>query len=255
MRDPFFICTSPRSGCHFFMSLLMSTQKVGRLEEYLSRTPQRDWADEDVLLFFERISRSAIEGEWGTKVDIRELFFVERYLSLKQIPLDSVRWIWLRRRDKIKQAISHIKAADSGIWHIFADDSIDRTSKARAEREISIRRLNDIVMIYFLADDAWQQFFEENNLTPHTIYYEDFIEESTWIPLIKGVLDFLQIPYTLPLDITTSRVKLASDAMALSYKQFINQDLFKKRGYGDELWREIPLQKDFHKYENFNNRQ
>ena len=75
------------------------------------------------------------------------------------------------------------------------------------------------------------------------------------IPLIQGVLDFLQIPYTLPLDITTSRVKLSSDTIPLSYKQFINQDLFKKHGYRDELWREIPLQKDFHKHENFSNRQ
>ena len=243
MRDPFFICTAPRSGCHFFMSLLMSTQKVGRLEEYLSKyqlDEHRDCSDEDVLSCFKRISSHAIEGEWGTKVDIRELSFIKRYLSLKQIPLDSVRWIWLRRRNIVKQAISHIKAADSGIWHIFSNDSADRKDRASVDKEMSIQRLNEIVMLYFLADDAWHRFFEKNNLTPHTIYYEDFIEESTWIPLIKGVLDFLQIPYTLPLDITTSRVKLASDTMPLSYKQFINQDLFKKRGYGDELWHEIP---------------
>ena len=136
MRDPFFICTSARSGCHFFMSLLMSTQKVEGLGEYLGRyqlDEYRDCSDEDVLSYFKWISRNAVAGEWGTKVDIRELFFVKRYLSLKQIPLDSIRWIWLRRKDKIKQAISHITAAWTDIWHIFEDDSGDRKNKARSE--------------------------------------------------------------------------------------------------------------------------
>ena len=261
MRDPFFICTTPRSGCHFFMSLLMSTQKVGRVEEYLGKyqlDEYRDCSDEDVLSCFKRIHRNAVGGEWGTKVDIRELSFIKRYLSLKQIPLDSVRWIWLRRRDKIKQSISHVTAAWTDIWHIFEDDSEDRKNKARSEVvlvdsdipaphldaqakiEIPTKLLNEIMLLYFLADDRWQQFFEENNLTPHTIYYEDFIEESTWEPLIRGVLDFLQISYTLPLDITTSRVKRSSDTMPLSYKQFINQNLLKRHKYRDELWSKIP---------------
>ena len=261
MRDPFFICTSPRSGCHFFMSLLMSTQKVGHLEESLSQyqlDEYRDCSDADVLSCFKWIRKSAVAGEWGTKVDIRELFFVKRYLSLKQIPLDAVRWIWLRRRDKIKQAISHVTAAWTDIWHIFENDSDDKKNKARpevilvdstipppcldtrAKIEIPTNLLNEIVLLYFLADDRWQQFFEGNNLTPHIIYYEDFIEESTWLPLIRDVLDFLQISYTLPLAITTSRVKLASDTMPLSYKQFINQDLLERHKYRDELWREIP---------------
>ena len=157
-------------------------------------------------------------------------------------------------RDKIKQAISHITAAWTDIWHIFEDDSGDRKNKARSEVvlgdstippprldtrakiEIPTKLLNEIVLLYFLADDRWQQFFEENKLTPHTIYYEDFIEESAWVPLIRGVLDFLQISYALPLDITTSCVKIASDTMPLSYKQFINQDLFKNHKYRDELW-------------------
>ena len=79
-------------------------------------------------------------------------------------------------------------------------------------------------------------FFEKNKIMPYTIYYEDFIEKPTWIPLIEGVLDFLQISYTLPLDITTSRVKQSPDTTPLSYREFINQALFKKLGYRDKLW-------------------
>ena len=241
MRDPFFIAASARSGSHFFMSLLMSTEKVGHLKEHLIKARDyQDCTDEDVLSYFKKISRNAIEGEWGTKVDIRELFFVERYLSLKQIPLDSIRWIWLRRRDKIRQAISHLTAAKTGIWRLSIDDSADRKNRAKTEIEIPMGQLNKIVSLYLLADDAWQQFFEKNRLTPHTIYYEDFIEESTWGGLIEGVLDFLQIPYTLPLDITTSRVKQSSDTMPLSYGEFINQDWLKDLGYRDKLWSNIP---------------
>ena len=241
MHDPFFVSASARSGSHFFMSLLMSTLKVGSLQEHLKKARDyQDCTDADVLLYFEKISKDAIAGEWGTKVDIRELFFVERYLSLRQIPLDSIRWIWLRRRDKIKQAISHLTAVKTGIWHLSTNHSADLKNRARTEIEIPIEQLNKIVSLYFLVDDAWQQFFEKNKIVPHTIYYEDFIEEPTWIPLIKGVLDFLQIPYTLPLDITTSRVKQSSDTIPVSYKAFINQDLFKKLGYRDKLWNRIP---------------
>lgn len=246
MRDPFFIAASARSGSHFFMSLLTSTQKVSPLKEYLHNARgHQNCTDEEVLSYFGRISENAIDGEWGTKVDIRELFFIKRYLSLRQVSLTSIRWIWLRRRDKIKQAISHLTAERTGIWHLYPDSPTELQDRAKVDMEFPIEELNSIVALYLLIDEAWQHFFEKEEITPHTVYYEDFIEESTWARLIGGVLEFLQIPYDLPLRIESTQVKQSFDSIRLSYKNFINQDVFRVLGYREKLWNHI--KEDFQK--------
>ena len=236
MRDPFFIAASARSGSHFFMSLLTSTQRVSPLKEYLHDAREGSYTDAEVLSYFEKVSENAVNGEWGTKVDIRELFFVERYLSLRQLPLASVRWIWLRRRDKVKQALSHLTAERTGIWHLYPDDPDELHDRAKVDMELPLQELNIIVALYLLIDDAWQHFFEKEEITPHTIYYEDFIEESTWASLIGPVLKFLQIPYDLPLRIESTQVRQSSDSIPLNYKTFTTQDIFGKLGYDDKLW-------------------
>ena len=238
MRNPFFICTSARSGSFFFMSLLNSAGKTQLVKEHLWHARGLE-TDEEILSYWMNIEVD-LKKIWGTKIDVRDLRTVERYLSIKQISPSSIKWVWLRRRDKINQAISHCRALRTGVWHLYPYDSEETKNLAKSDMEIPVDKLNQFALLYFFVDTVWERFFESNKIEPYILFYEDFIEESEWMPTVASVLDFLEIPYTLPMDVFPSQIKQSPDTVSVNYERFIdyNCDVFKKHKYERHFWKE-----------------
>ena len=243
----FFIATQRRSGAHLLMSLLNSTKKVGYVAEHLypaqdARANGENWTDKKVVDFFENVYETVKKKNpsptkhCGTKIDILDLFILERYFDLIQIAPQSLKWIWLCRRDKPKQAISYIRATRTGIYRLGTDSSPETIARAYAEINIESNDLYRETAWSFLVEDTWRQFFNQNEITPHQIYYEDFIEESRWESIVAGIFDFLGIPYSLPLAAENDCLKQSTQKIPESYKDLIRR--FEKYG--------IPL-----KYTNF----
>ena len=222
---PIFICTLGRSGCHLLMSLINSTSKVGFMKEYFvgMRDNARELADEDILAIFEKLEHTVVDGRWGTKLDVRDIYFLEKYISLKGISRKDIGWIWLRRRDKIAQAISMYKATEREIWHIHNHTDPDEVERAKADIEIPLEKLRRHVLNLYIHDSLWERYFIHNKIKPYIVFYEDFVEEPSWLPLIESIFDFLGIPYTDDLEVSTKFLKVSDPAMvSCSYKNFIN---------------------------------
>ena len=228
--NPFFIATCQRSGGFFLMSLLNSTEKVGYVHEYLYHLCsgyEGVPSDAEVVGRFKQFRETALRkfpnptGHWGSKADIREFVIAKRWLELTSTDPQSIKWIRLRRRNKVRQAISYIKAGQTSIWHLDIADLPEKKELARAEIEVDIKDLYAKTLRFFVGDVAWENFFKKNQINPHTIYYEDFIDESTWELTIKGIFDFLNVPYQLPLDVSTHRLKQAAGKTPESYKRLI----------------------------------
>ena len=233
-QPPFFIATCRRSGAHLLMSLLNSTKKVGNISEHLynaqaARANGEDWTDAEMLDFFEIVYERAYKRRpnptkhWGTKVDILDIFILERYLDLVQLVPQSFKWTWLRRRDKFKQGVSCIRASQTGIWQLPVDAQPETVERAYSEVSIRPDELYKHAAWNWLLDEAWGQFFEQNEIVPHTIYYEDFIEESTWESVVAGIFDFLGVPYSLPLPVNAHYLKQSTDKIPESYKTIIRR--------------------------------
>lgn len=230
MTNPFFMATCQRSGGFFLMSLLNSTKKVGYVHEYLYYLNE-GWegdkpTDKDILSAFEQFREGVSEipspsGYWGTKVDIRELWAVERWLDLNQTEPRSVKWIWLRRRNKIRQAISIIKAQETEIWHLDKDDPKDKQNLARAEIEVDLQDLCLKTVRFYTADLLWSNYFKSHGIKPHILYYEDFIDELTWESTVEGIFSYLEVPYESPLEVSTHRLKQGKGEVPESYKRII----------------------------------
>ena len=231
MTNPFFIATCQRSGGFFLMSLLNSTAKVGYVHEYLYYLNE-GWEgdspeDAEVLAQFKHFRQTAFDkfpnptGHWGTKVDIRELPVAERWLELMEADPQSIKWIWLRRKNKIRQALSHIKANRTGIWHLGAEDSPKKKESARAEIEVDFNTLSSNTLRCFVGDSAWEGFFRHHSIEPYTLYYEDFVDESTWDATVQGVFDFLDVPYEPPLQVSTHRLKQSTGTVPVAYRNLI----------------------------------
>ena len=225
---PFFIASSARTGSHFYMSLLNGTGYICDVAEHLLLGYHIS-DDATLLEQFDKIGATCPSKAWGTKIDIRELPLVERYLLLKDIRISDIKWIWLRRRNKINQALSHLKAGDSGIHHIRVDDYNFAEKKNILENldsEYSLDQINAFVMLFLLADHEWDMFFREHHLNPLTLFYEDFIEPSTWEDLVIRTFDFLDIAIEHPLELRTTHFRRSHGEVTTVHEEFFNQPLF-----------------------------
>ena len=218
------------------MQLLSSTDKMQAVDHYVERLRhlcEDDWLTSCLNDF------GVDPGKlWGTKVDVRDVPVVERYCSIHDISLDSVHWIWLQRRDKIAQAISHCRGIRHGTWQLRASDSESHKAIVRADIDIPIDEINWHVMFYFFVDMAWADFFSSKGLDPYVLFYEDFFPEPKWESTITGILDFLGVAYDLPLPLSCKYEKASYDAPSSNYDKFVdyNHDLFKEYNYPREFW-------------------
>lgn len=225
--NPFFIATLARTGTHLLRSLFYYTGKVGSVREYLHRirSSWKNYSDTEFLAYFDEIHKRALSegesptGHWGTKADVYEIPIIERYLCLKDEDPKDIKWIWLRRRDKLRQAISLIKARQTDIWALTEHCPPERKQHARASIEIPDIELYKYALCLYTLESVWEQYFKENRVKPHIIYYEDFKNESEWEPTIKGIFDYLEVPYS-SLTITSAYIQQATNEMPENYKRF-----------------------------------
>ena len=225
-RLPFLVATNHRSGFHLLASLLNSTKRVGKVSELTGRESiNKDLSKDEVDAYFDSVheitthTRSAV-GHWGVKACFEWLAIIERYMEINEIMPSHIKWIWLRRRDKAKQALSFIRASRSGVWSLLSEDSPDIFEKNRGEIDIDLATLQFQTLCYYIREDTWQNFFEQNQITPHTLYYEDFADELTWESTVQGIFDFLGVPYELPLNVSTHNLKQNCETFQI-YKAFL----------------------------------
>src|SRR5690606_30925220 len=84
----------------------------------------------------------------------------------------SPRFLHLSREDKVAQAVSLLRAEQSGLWHVFADGSErERLSPAR-EAVYDFERLSMHVAHLEEHDAAWVRWFAEQGIEPLGITYE-----------------------------------------------------------------------------------
>ena len=231
LLPPFVIAANGRSGSYFLMSLLNSTEKVGRIGEQLGGILRDGYKEGDpdsmLLSSFKKIRENATTipnptGLWGTKVDISQLFVFKRFLDICDLQPKDIKWIWLYRKNKFLQAISFFRADSTGIWHLTEKDEEEVRERARSEIDITVPDIFQRAAGIYLADLLWDCFFIENEIIPHKIYYEDFIDPATWDSTIAGIFDFLNVDYKLPLEVSTDRIKIATEKKHEKYERILN---------------------------------
>ena len=112
-------------------------------------------------------------------------------LQLLQKVCGNIKFIWLTRRNKVRQALSYWKADNTKQWHKYQkEESTENIKNYLPTKE----ELNKYIIQVTLDDAHWEEFFSENQIIPLTIVYEDFIlnPEQT----IKNVLNYLEINLT-----------------------------------------------------------
>ena len=242
--NPFFITTMQRSGFHFLKNLIGSTKQVGQLGEFLlplqilrgekGAQQGEELTDEEVYAGFRDAYNLSIKHRpesvpWGTQVTRYQLRFLERFFEMAAVGPSTLKWIWLQRRNKVRQALSQIKMHKRGLSGLRIDSPPERVKKASLNVEVGEEELIQYTIRCLVSDLVWDTFFKSHSITPHIVIYEDFINPSAWEVTVKEILDFLEVDYQLPLDVSTKTIQLSKDndispevykrVMAAAYKR------------------------------------
>lgn len=157
MKLLYFICMTNRSGSSWFCSMLRSTGAVGDPRELKCHPGgEEPWkSDLDVC---------------GIKLSSRQL------LRIEPASLDSMcdtRYLWLKRADTLRQAISTYRARETGVWHRPAGSTVDSLDGIEFNAKEILRlqqRIKD-------QDRLFCYWFEHRQITPHVLWYEDLLQD------------------------------------------------------------------------------
>lgn len=192
------ICTSPRSGSTMLCKMLAATGVSGNPGSHFHVPDLRDWLESyglEAAAFTSRdealaaVFAAAIRhGQGGTDVFGLRLqqssfgFFLKQLevlcpgrasdLDRVQAAFGPTRFIHLYREDQLGQAISRLRAEQTGLWHRRADGSdLERLAPQRAKGYDA-----DAIRGYMdeagSMNDAWHRWFRQQGIAPLRVTYE-----------------------------------------------------------------------------------
>lgn len=208
----YLICTTPRTGSTLLTDALRGTGAAGNPDEFFDPYPDNEnyWrtrfgvtADTEYVARVIAATRSP-NGIFGAKVFWHQLpvLFYKLIVAtgrdkaplpeLARSELGPTQYIWLRRENKIAQAISYYRARKTNTWRSMkaqgdAVDVVDRELAFDAEGIGQLYRgLCD-------ADAKWDHFFRHYRIRPLMLTYEQLVK--SYEPIVRGVLKFLDLPW------------------------------------------------------------
>lgn len=195
------ICSTARSGSNLLQRALWRTNLAGAPEEYLTEHYAADFAqrwpairngdgyDLDRYVTELMRHRTSPNGAFGIKV--HDAHLSEPMLRDADIDalLSSPRYVWIRRRDRVRQAVSWSIAVQTGVW--IADGEWLEKTKPTAEPAYDFDELADRLEALEQRDRTWAERFERSDARPHIVYYEDLA--SRYEETIRACLSALGI--------------------------------------------------------------
>lgn len=213
--DSYVICTSPRSGSTLLCRLLSQTGVAGHPDSYFHEPSLEAWLEDYDLprnhaaperellssVFQAAIAEGSRDtGVFGLRLQWHSFdFFTEKLAVLHpELPCDTQRlaaafgrtsFIHLTRSDKLLQAVSYVKADQSGLWHMSSDGTeLERLTPPRAPTYDGNRIRHELEQ-FVAYDRDWNAWFIREQISPLRITYEAL--SDTPQETLRKVLDYL----------------------------------------------------------------
>lgn len=217
------ICGTPRSGSTLLCALLDSTGVAGHPESYFRRPGEENWArrwgidvSPDGTFDFPAYVRAALavgstpngvfaaRVMWGTMTELAGRLR-GRYpdagagdRDVLERALETTRYVYLWREDVLRQAISLVRARQTGFWHDTGEP--DRPGPWQPQLEqlppeedprYDAAAIGEHVREIGEHNAAWRAWFAAAGISPHPVRYEDLAADP--VGVTRGILDFLQL--------------------------------------------------------------
>jgi trehalose 2-sulfotransferase len=221
MKTPisYIIASIQRSGTHLLCSILRSTGIAGSPEEYFLSKPgetwEKRWGTPSRLAYVEQVLRqnTAADGVFGTVV--MWSYFDRMLQMLQEIPayknlngaqllaavFNNPKYIWMRRRNHIEQAVSWAMACQTGVWTQKAEEKL----QLHATPKFDFKVIDEWCKRIAAHDEGWANYFGKNQIEPLILFYEDVAASRR--AAAERVLEFLNLPFPPGMEIPSPAVE------------------------------------------------
>jgi len=230
----YWLCVTPRSGSSLLCQVMAASGVLGKPEEYgLADNMPADtkpwglsakWSVTDFRTYWARCLEegTGVNGWFGMKM--APATYLETFLSqVRTLPeyadkgistddlirdfFGELRLVYLTRRDKLRQAISMVKALQINLWTSEQDET--HGTEPAGELTYDRAAIDAQIRILALAEAAWQDFFTRWNVQPLTLVYEDCSHD--YEGTVARIVDSLGIDDAYTFDASKISLKRLAD--------------------------------------------
>lgn len=221
------ICTVQRSGSNLLCLALGDTGLAGRPGEFFRLTGPDAWeggrwARHHGVSSRAGFVRMVIEngstpnGVFGVKILWEHFPVLTRRLralpgregltacEVMRAAFPNLHYVWLSRRDRVRQAVSWAKAVATGS---FSSDEPPKVESPAFDYELIDGRLKLVEE----AEEGWRDFFEGCGEQPLRLAYEEFA--ANYEETVRAVLDYLKVPVPAGHAFKEPRLRKQADAL------------------------------------------
>jgi len=236
----YLIFATPRSGSYLLCEHLTATGRAGRPDEYLSRRWRAHAAGRGIdpladvhgylrMVVDDFAGANSVFGlklMWQHFVDLSDGLRAGRPPGGDDADLvdvltgwcGDVRLVWIRRRDKLAQALSYWRAIQTGSWSCYAEPGsrpADERYDYGAIRELGRELVEE--------EGRIRGYLDARGLAVHEVWYEDLVAEPAGTT--RAVLEHLGEAWPDALTFPVRRLVRQADALTETWRRAFLADL------------------------------
>ncbi|MEU6783175.1 Stf0 family sulfotransferase [Nonomuraea angiospora] len=208
--DSYFVCATPRTGSTLLLGLLESTGVAGRPQAYFREPDESLWAERWGLpgtAGYGEFARAALaagrteNGVFGAKLMWGTMDHVVARLGpvhpglagqdvrLLERAFGRTRFVYLRRDDVLAQAVSWLRAEQTGTWYVDVSGESGGAEPTGQEPGYDAAGIGALVEQIGEHNAAWERWFASWGVRPHRVRYEDLDADPAGVT--REILGFL----------------------------------------------------------------
>jgi trehalose 2-sulfotransferase len=231
----YIIASVQRSGTHLLCSILRSTGIAGSPEEHFLSKPgetwEKRWGSPSRAAYVQQVLRKNTTANGVFGIVVMWSYFEQMLQLLQEIPeyknlneaellaavFHKPKYIWIRRRNHVEQAVSWAIACQTGVWTQKREEKSQPHDAPKFDFKVIDEWCNRIAA----HDEGWANYFRENRIEPLVLFYEDVVASHR--SAAERVLEFLGLSLPPGLEIPPPAVEKQatriSDEWAARYRQ------------------------------------
>jgi trehalose 2-sulfotransferase len=224
------ICCVQRTGSWLLAHTLTDTGYAGRPSDYLDEEERkahtREWGlpSDDLALYVQALREHATtpNGVLGSKLMWNDFDWrrsslqpsggTNAGLEFMRATFGDPQFVWLRRRDKVRQGISWWRAGATGQWAL-------RPDQEPGQPDPDMERILPLVRFAQQCEDGWRQWFASAGIQPCEVVYEDLAQDR--LTVANRVLSFLRLPLLDAASLPPVRYRRQADSLAGRYADLV----------------------------------
>jgi trehalose 2-sulfotransferase len=207
-RRCYVVCTIPRSGSNLVTDGLTATRRAGMPKQFflpkfepryaaeLSLDPIADYPGYVRGIVSTKTTRNEVFGfklmSWYLDDFLTRLRDTRAFgnaatddLTLLRDAFPRVRFVHIRRRHKLRQALSTARALQTGLW------KVQNGKTTIGEPEFDAELIEQSLREAERQENIWQRFFQRIGIRPFQVEYEELCQD--YEGTIHSVMEFLRI--------------------------------------------------------------